>query len=86
MPENPSVNGKPTHSYANVGDDPSRYPWTTPFYLMIDMQLGGKWVGSVDESTLPVAMHVDWVKFYTGTRKGKPITELARPGGAILIR
>lgn len=75
-----TVNGKPTHSYANVGDDPSRYPWTEPFYLMIDMQLGGKWVGSVDEATLPVAMHVDWVKFYKGTRKGKPLTEFVRPG------
>ena len=74
-----TVNGRKTHSYAKVGDDPVRYPWTSPFYLMIDMQLGGSWVGPVDESTLPVAMHVDWVKFYSGTRAGKTITEFVRP-------
>ena len=74
-----TVNGRKTHSYAKVGDDPERYPWTSPFYLMIDMQLGGSWVGSVDESTLPVAMHVDWVKFYSGARAGKTITEFVRP-------
>ena len=69
------VNGKTTHSYAKVGDDPARFPWTTPFYLMIDMQLGGAWVGAIDESTLPTAMHVDWVKFYSGSRAGKTFTE-----------
>jgi hypothetical protein len=58
-----------------VGDDPARFPWTTPFYLMIDMQLGGEWVGAIDESTLPTAMHVDWVKFYSGSRSGKTFTE-----------
>ena len=58
------VNGVETHSYARVGDDPARYPWTEPFYLMIDMQLGGSWVGDVDESTLPCKMYVDWVKYY----------------------
>ena len=69
------VNGKTTHSYAKVGDDHARFPWTTPFYLMIDMQLGGEWVGAIDESTLPTAMHVDWVKFYSGSRDGKTFTE-----------
>ena len=73
------VNGKRTHSYARKGDDPARYPWTEPFYLMIDMQLGGSWVGPVDESTLPVAMQVDWVKFYSGSRNGKQFSEFVRP-------
>lgn len=73
------VNGKRTHSYAKVGDDPVRFPWTDPFYLMIDMQLGGKWVGSVDESALPVAMYVDWVKFYSGSRDGRQFSEFVRP-------
>ena len=27
---------------------------------MIDMQLGGEWVGRVDMDTLPVSMHIDW--------------------------
>jgi len=50
-----------------------------PFYLKIDMQLGGKWVGAVDETTLPTAMHVDWVKFYSGSRGGKTFTEFVKP-------
>ena len=75
-----TVNGKVTHSYSKVGDDPIRYPWTVPFYLMIDMQLGGKWVGAVDEKTLPTAMHVDWVKIYSGSRGGKTFTELLKLG------
>lgn len=68
------VNGKETHHYDRIGDDPERYPWTAPFYLMLDMQLGGQWVGGVDESTLPVEMEVDWVKFYSGSRGGKSFT------------
>lgn len=74
------VNGKETHKYPNIGNDPARYPWTVPFYLKIDMQLGGKWVGEVDETTLPTAMHVDWVKFYSGSRGGKTFTEFVKPG------
>ncbi len=59
-----TVNGVPTHVYPNTHTHPDQYPWTTPFYLKIDMQLGGDWVGAVDESTLPTEMLVDWVKFY----------------------
>ena len=81
------VNGKVTHKYAKIGDDPTRFPWTVPFYLMIDMQLGGKWVGEVDEETLPTVMHVDWVKFYSGCRGGKTFTEfLNSKGPASLLR
>ena len=46
---------------------------------MIDMQLGGKWVGEVDESTLPVSLHVDWVKFYEGSTNGVRFSEFIRP-------
>ncbi len=74
-----TVNGKRTHSYAKKGDNPDQFPWTSPFYLMIDMQLGGKWVGAVDESTLPTAMHVDWVKFYEGYRGSKKFSAFERP-------
>ena len=35
-----------------------------PYYLLIDMQLGGNWVGAVDPAGLPVEMLVDWVRFY----------------------
>ena len=42
------------------------------------MQVGGKWVGSVDETTLPVAMYVDWVKFYELSIDGKRISKFSR--------
>lgn len=74
-----TVNGEVTHSYRKVGDDPLRYPWTTPFFLMIDMQLGGEWVGRVDMNTLPVSMHIDWVKFYEGSKGGVVFSEFVMP-------
>ncbi len=70
-----TVNGSRTHSYRKVSDDPLQYPWLHPCFVMIDMQLGGKWVGGVDKSTLPVAMHVDWIKFYEAYRGGRKISE-----------
>ncbi len=60
-----TVNGEETHTYPRTDAHPDQFPWAMPFYLMIDMQLGGEWVGEIDESTLPTMMMVDWVKFYS---------------------
>ena len=76
------VNGTRTHEYPAVGDDPARFPWKVPFYLMVDMQLGGRWVGEVDESALPAAMHVDWIRFYSGSRGGKVFSKFVDPSKA----
>jgi len=65
------VNDRCTHVYRRQGNATRQFPWTKPFYLILDMQLGGDWVGGVDLSTLPVAMHVDWVEFYSLLRNGK---------------
>lgn len=73
------VNGEKTHSAKKTSDDPLKWPWSTPYYLMIDMQLGGRWVGGVNESTLPVSMYVDWVKFYDLYENGKKISSFAKP-------
>ncbi len=60
-----TVNGKETLTYPKVeGVDPSQWPFDQPFYLLIDMQLGGSWVGKVDPDDLPVQMIVDWVRVY----------------------
>jgi beta-glucanase (GH16 family) len=59
------VNGKETFTYPRVkGVDPSQWPYDQPFYILIDQQLGGDWVGKVHPETLPVQMIVDWVKVY----------------------
>ncbi|MEC5144219.1 glycoside hydrolase family 16 protein [Chitinophaga sp. 212800010-3] len=59
------VNGQDTFTYPRVeGVDPSQWPYDQPFYILIDQQLGGDWVGKVAPATLPVQMIVDWVKVY----------------------
>lgn len=47
-------------TYESLG----QYPYFTSQYLIVDMQLGGSWVGNVGASELPVEMEVDWVKYY----------------------
>ena len=73
------VNGKVTHTYRKAGDDRDRWPWDYPFYLILDMQLGGSWVGAVDERTLPAEMAIDWIKIYRLKRGNKRISEFVRP-------
>ncbi len=59
------LNGKDTFTYPRVqGVDSSQWPYDQPFYLLIDQQLGGNWVGKVNPANLPVQMIVDWVKVY----------------------
>ncbi len=59
------LNGKDTFTYPRLqGVDPSQWPYDQPFFVLIDQQLGGSWVGKVDQRQLPVVMEVDWVKVY----------------------
>ena len=60
-----TVNGERTFIYPRVENvDPTQWPFDQSFYLMIDMQLGGSWVGDVDPADLPVSMIIDWVRVY----------------------
>lgn len=59
------VNDKKTFSYPRIETElDGQYPFDEPFYLLIDMQLGGSWVGAVDMEQLPVKMEIDWVKIW----------------------
>ena len=59
------VNGVTTFTYPRLPTvDPSQWPFVQPFYLIVDQQLGGAWVGKVDLQQLPVKMYVDWVRVY----------------------
>ena len=63
------VNGVRTFVYPRVKTDKEgQFPFDIPQYLLLDMQLGGVWVGEVDPTGLPVEMTVDWVRHY---RKGE---------------
>jgi hypothetical protein len=64
-----TINGEHSMTYPKIATDkPGQWPFDQPFYLLIDMQLGGKWVGAIDESQLPVRMEIDWVKVYDQQR------------------
>ncbi len=60
------VNGIETLRYPRVAvlSVDGQFPFYRDWYLMLCMQLGGSWVGSVDASQLPVEMEIDWVKYY----------------------
>lgn len=60
-----TINGKVTFTYPKItGVDASQWPFNQPFYILIDQQLGGSWVGEVNPADLPVQMIIDWVKVY----------------------
>lgn len=64
------INGKETFTYPRIKAEAEnkQWPFTRPYYLLIDMQLGGSWVGNVNPAQLPVEMHVDWVRVYRRKR------------------
>lgn len=60
-----TLNGKVTFTYPRIDTDKEgQFPFDQPYYLMIDQQLGGSWVGKVAPETLPVDIEIDWVKMY----------------------
>lgn len=60
-----AVNGRHTFTYPKIETtEKGQFPFGKPFYLLLDMQLGGSWVGAVEPKDLPVEMEIDWVKFY----------------------
>ena len=60
------INGKHSLTYPRIETDKEgQFPFSErEFYLLLDMQLGGNWVGEVDPGTLPAEMYIDWVRFY----------------------
>jgi len=59
------VNGVKTFTYPRIQtDQEGQFPFNIPQYLLLDMQLGGTWVGEIDPTGLPVEMAIDWVKHY----------------------
>lgn len=60
-----TLNGEETFVYPKVkGVDASQWPFNQAFYILIDQQLGGKWVGEINPDDLPVQMILDYVKVY----------------------
>ncbi|MCG8306797.1 MAG: glycoside hydrolase family 16 protein [Cytophagales bacterium] len=60
-----TVNGKTTYEYPKLnGVDPCQWPFDQPFYVMLDQQLGGGWVGEIDPDDLPAKVIIDWIRLY----------------------
>jgi len=59
------INDTHTFTYPRIETNKNgQFPFSdNEFYLLIDMQLGGKWVGNVKEQDLPTQMHIDWIKY-----------------------
>lgn len=59
------INGVQTNAYPRIQTDvEGQFPFAEDFYLKIDAQLGGGWVGKIDPTQLPATLFIDWVKFY----------------------
>ncbi|MDR3194259.1 MAG: glycoside hydrolase family 16 protein, partial [Tannerella sp.] len=59
------INGLHTFTYPRIETGKEgQFPFNRDYYLLLDMQLGGSWVGSVAPADLPVEMWIDWVRFY----------------------
>lgn len=61
------LNGVKTLTYPRLAgkEKDGQFPFADqPFYLLLDSQLGGDWVGPIDPAQLPVEMAIDWVKYY----------------------
>lgn len=60
-----TVNGKPTFTYPRVpSKGHEQYPFVSPFYFILSMQIEGKWVGKPDPKDYPAFMEVDYVRVY----------------------
>jgi beta-glucanase (GH16 family) len=57
---------KLVYTYINDGKGFAGWPYDKPFHLLLNLAVGGNWGGvqGVDDSIFPIAMQVDYVRFY----------------------
>lgn len=60
------VDDKPYYSYSNTNKGTKDWPYTTPFYIILNMAWGGNWGGAqgIDESALPTTYEIDYVRVF----------------------
>lgn len=58
------VDGEHYYSYAKVESNLINYPFTKPFFFILNFAVGGKMGGAVDDSIFPKEMVVDYVRAY----------------------
>lgn len=68
------------HTYGRIGI-PKGAPFDQPFYLILNLAVGGNWPGSPDAATVfPAHMYVSWIHVYSQSNGGAA----GRGGGAQL--
>ena len=52
--------------YLNEGEGEGKWPYNKPFYLIMNVAIGGEWVNAhgVDDAALPQSMEVDYVRVF----------------------
>jgi len=63
-----TVNNQTTFTYPRMRElGAEQWPFDQPFYLILSMQVGGKWVnsrGPTNPEHYPAGMEIDWVRVY----------------------
>jgi beta-glucanase (GH16 family) len=56
-------------TYTNDGKGSATWPYDKPYHMLLNLAIGGNWGGiqGVDDSIFPVAMQVDYLRFYKMT-------------------
>jgi beta-glucanase (GH16 family) len=64
-----AVDGKVYFTYANEKTGVAAWPYNQPFYLILNVAVGGSWGGreGIDETAFPRRMEVDWVRVWQKT-------------------
>jgi beta-glucanase (GH16 family) len=59
------VDDQKYYTFSNDGGSTATWPFDRPFYLILNLAVGGGWVGSPGETTVfPAVMEVDYVRVY----------------------
>ncbi len=59
------VDDQKFYSFSNDNGDSKTWPFDRPFYVILNLAVGGGWVGNPDESSqFPAVMEVDYVRVY----------------------
>ena len=61
-----TLDGRDTFVVTNDGTGVASWPFDQPFYLLLNLAVGGSWGGQkgVDESVFPQRLEVDWVRVW----------------------
>ncbi len=60
------VDNKPFFEYENEGLGETKWPYEKPFYLILNLAVGGEWgnVQGIDDSVFPQSFEIDYVRVY----------------------